>query len=59
MEYAKSKEIELNEPDVLYYGGAPLTSFDEFVGKELSFAKEYPNLHVAKIVSYSEKYGTI
>jgi hypothetical protein len=59
MEYAKSKEIELNEPDVLYYGGAPLTSFDGLVGKKLSFAKEYANLHVAKIVSYSEKYGTI
>ena len=59
IEYSRSKSIKLNEPEILYYGGPQLTSFGELVGKQLSFAKEYPNLHVAKILSYEQEDGVI
>jgi hypothetical protein len=50
-QYTIESNIDLIEPPKLYYHGPPVGGFSELVGKELSFAKDYPDLTVAKITT--------
>ena len=53
-QYAQESGIDLREPFKLYYHGQPIVEFSDLVGKELSFAKEYPEMLVASILSVEE-----
>jgi len=54
LQYSEELKIDVKEPLKLYYHGPPIVEFSDLVGKELSIAKEYPELFVATILSLEE-----
>ena len=59
IEYARNNQLSLKEPLLLYYHTPAIQTFDELVGKELSFAREYPELFVAKITEADTSDGEV